>query len=55
MPETHLYGCRGCFQGEVGNLEMVSESVPYTGKQKAAYDRKTCFRASPEGQDQCDT
>lgn len=51
----HLYECRGCFRGEVGDLEMFSASVLYTGEWKAAYDRKTFFLASPKGQDQRDT
>lgn len=44
----------GVFLGEVGDLRTFSESVPYTGKPKATYDRKTCILTSPESQDQCD-
>lgn len=54
VPETLLYEGGGGFLGEVGNLNMLSESVPYAGKLKAAYDRKASFLSSPGGQDQCD-
>lgn len=52
--ETHLYEGGAGFLREVGSLKVVSESLPYAGKLKAAYDRKACLLSNLGGQDQCD-